>query len=173
MTAPEQEHQLLNRLSALGIDYAIHRHPALHTVAESKRLRGTLPGAHIKNLFLRDKKRSMWLVTVLEDRDIDLKLLRPALGARGNLSFASAERLDEVLGVTPGAVTPLAIINDPGRQVELILDKDVLASGPVNAHPLHNQATIAIAPADLLRFVADCGHQPRVIDFSDLAGSQT
>jgi len=173
MATPEQERRLVSHMHALGIDYAIHRHPPLHTVAESKRLRGILPGAHIKNLFLRDKKRAMWLVTVLEDRDIDLKLLRPALGARGNLSFASAERLDEFLGVTPGAVTPLAVINDPGQRVQLILDQHLLSLGLINAHPLHNQATIALQAADLLRFVADCGHRPRVMDFTDLAASQT
>ncbi len=163
----------MSRLAHLGIDTTIHRHPPLHTVAESKQLRGTLPGAHIKNLFLRDKKRTLWLATVLEDRAVDLKRLRTELGARGNLSFGSAELLAQALGVAPGAVTPLAVLNDPTQRVQLVFDRDVLANSPVNAHPLHNQATIAIAPDDLLRFVRDCGHEPQILDFAAHVGSRT
>ncbi len=174
MITPEQQEQpIVARLAALGIPYTMHRHPALHTVAESKQRRGSLPGGHIKNLFLRDKKRSFWLVTLLEDRAVDLKRLRTALAARGNLSFGSAELLKQMLGVDPGAVTPFALINDPHRRVELVLDQDLLALSPINAHPLHNQATTAIDIADLLRFIRDCGHEPRILDFDDLAGPQT
>ncbi|MHA1564331.1 MAG: prolyl-tRNA synthetase associated domain-containing protein [Alphaproteobacteria bacterium] len=174
MITPEQQEQpIVTRLAALGIQYVMHRHPALHTVAESKQLRGSLPGGHIKNLFLRDKKRTCWLVTILEDRQVDLKLLRTVLGARGNLSFGNPDLLKEVLGVDPGAVTPFAVINDPGQRVELVLDQDLLALSPINAHPLHNQATTAIAAADLLRFIRDCGHEPRILDFANLAAPQT
>ena len=103
---------LFHRLDALGIAHRTHRHPPVFTVEESKALRGILPGAHVKNLFLRDKKKRVWLVTALEERHIDLKALKRRLGASGSLSFGSAELLMEVLGVTPGSVTPFAVIND-------------------------------------------------------------
>ena len=165
MTDPHDiEAPLLARLAALGIAVEMHRHPPLHTVAESRALRGTLPGAHIKNLFLRDKKRRQWLVTVPEDATVDLKALRHTLGASGNLSFGSADLLMASLGVAPGSVTPFAVLNDAGGIVTMVLDRAVLAADPVNAHPLHNAATAAIGRDDLLRFLADCAHPPVLID---------
>ncbi len=166
MPAPEEiEKPLFERLSDLSISASVHRHPALYTVEESKALRGELRGAHIKNLFLRDKKRRMWLVTVLEDRQVDLKALRHRLGATGNLSFGSADLLRDALGVDPGAVTPLAVMNDPERRVQSVLDRALLDAELVNVHPLHNQATAALAPGDLVKFMTGCGHQPIQLEF--------
>ena len=113
---PATPQDLFARLDRLGIAHTTHPHPPLFTVEESKRLRGALPGGHCKNLFLRDKKRNLFLLVALEDRPIDLKSLRHALGAAGNLSFGSPETLMEVLGVAPGAVTPFALINDRDRR---------------------------------------------------------
>ena len=158
------ERPLMRRLEALGIASRTVRHPPLHTVEESKALRGDLPGGHIKNLFLRDKKRTMWLLTASEDKPVDLKALRRTLGAKGTLSFGNAELLAEALGVQPGAVTPFAVINDTAGAVTMVLDRDVLAQAPVNAHPLHNCATTAIVPADLIRFLDACGHSPIIVD---------
>ena len=163
------EAPLFERFAALGIATETHRHPPLRTVEESKALRGSLPGGHIKNLFLRDKKRNMWLVTVLEDRPVDLKVLRAALDARGNLSFGSAEMLREALAVEPGAVTPFAVLNDTAGRVVFALDRDVLACDPVSAHPLHNEATTTIASADLLRFVEACDHAPLLLAAEDMS----
>lgn len=158
---------LFARLDALGIAYTTHEHPPLFTVEDSKKLRGELPGGHCKNLFLRDKKRNLFLLVVLEDRAIDLKSLRDRLEANGNLSFASPELLLEVLGVIPGGVTPFALLNDRQRRVTVFLDKKMLGMTPLNYHPLSNAMTTAIAPADLLRFIEACGHQPRMIDLGD------
>ena len=132
-------------------------------------MRGSLPGGHCKSLFLRDKKGRQYLVVALEDRAIDLKALRAPLGA-GNLSFASAERLWATLGVIPGAVTPFALINAapdaaPGAELTVALDLGMLAHDPLNYHPLSNDATTAITPADLVRFIRDCGREPLAIDF--------
>jgi Ala-tRNA(Pro) deacylase len=160
----EIEAPLLARLADLGIEIAMHRHPPLHTVEESRALRGAMPGSHIKNLFLRDKKRNQWLVTVPEDASVDLKALRHVLGARGNLSFGSAERLETTLGVQPGSVTPFAVMNDTEGDVTMVLAHAVLEADPVNAHPLHNEATAAISSADLLRFLEACQHKPVLID---------
>ncbi len=165
--APRDETALFARLDALGIAHETHEHEALFTVEQSRALRGDLPGGHIKNLFLRDKKRRMWLVTVLESREVDLKSLRRTIGARGNLSFGSPELLMDNLGVIPGAVTPFAVINDEGGKVTMVLDKGVLAADPVNAHPLRNDMTTALAPPDLLRFLEAEDHAPVILDFDE------
>jgi Ala-tRNA(Pro) deacylase len=154
---------LLARLVALGIEAHTHHHPPLRTVEESKRLRGELPGAHCKNLFLRDRVDGLWLVVTLEDRPIDLKWLAKRLGA-GRFSFARPDQLMAALGVEPGAVTPFAIANDRERQVRLVLDRALLATDLLNFHPLTNAATTTIRAPDLTRFVADCGHDPIVCD---------
>ncbi len=156
--------QLFARLKELGIAQCTVEHPPVFTVEEAKALRGDLPGHHIKNLFLRNRKEEMWLVVALEDRAIDLRRLGEALGA-GRLSFGSPERLKRHLGVAPGSVTPLALINDEARAVRLALDRGLLQDGPVNVHPLVNTMTTALASADLLRFFEATGHAPRWLDF--------
>ena len=156
--------QLFTRLDQLGIAHRTVEHLPVFTVEEAKALRGNLPGHHIKNLFLRNKKEEMWLVVALEDRAIDLKRLGEVLGA-GRLSFGSADRLKRCLGVEPGSVTPLSLVNDEGHAVRLVLDRGVVEGGPVNAHPLVNSMTTALAPADLLRFFDATGHTPHWLDF--------
>jgi Ala-tRNA(Pro) deacylase len=164
-TAPLGAEALFSRLDALGIGHETHRHPPVFTVEEAKALRGTLPGAHVKNLFLRDKKKRIWLVTALEEREIDLKALKRRLGAQGSLSFGTAELLYEVLGVQPGSVTPFGILNDRNGRASVVLDKGALEQGPVNAHPLRNDMTTAVSPDGLLRFLEAEDHPPDVIDF--------
>lgn len=166
---PNSPDTLLARLDALGIAYVRHDHPPLYTVEDSKALRGDLPGGHCKNLFLRDRKGAMWLVVCLEDRRIDLKALGELLGG-ARLSFGSADRLMRVLGVVPGAVSPLALINDAGAEVQVILDRAMLELRPLNFHPLANTATVAVSPEDLLRFIEACGHRPQVLDLDAAAG---
>lgn len=161
MLSPQQ---LFARLETLGITPRTVEHPPVFTVEEAKALRGDLPGHHIKNLFLRNKKEEMWLVVALEDRAIDLKRLGEALGA-GRLSFGSPDRLRRHLGVEPGSVTPFALVNDDTRVVRLALDRGLAEGGPVNAHPLVNTMTTAIAIGDLLRLFEATGHAPRWLDF--------
>src|SRR5476651_1945475 len=135
--------QLFARLDALGIPHRSVEHAPVFTVEEAKAHRGVLPGHHIKNLFLRNKKEEMWLVVALEDRAIDLKRLGEVLGA-GRLSFGSPERLRTYLGIEPGSVTPFSVINDTARKVSLVLDRGLSEGGPINAHPLTNTMTSAI-----------------------------
>ena len=161
---PTTPQTLLRRLDDLGIAYRSVSHPPVFTVEEAKALRGELPGSHIKNLFLRNKKGQMWLVTCLEDRGIDLKVLGERLGA-GRFSFGSAERLMTHLGVRPGAVTPFAVINDKQGAVTMVLDSGVMDGGPVNCHPLVNTMTTALAPDDLVRFLEAEHHAPQMLDF--------
>ena len=162
-STPLTPEELFARLDALGIAYQTYTHPPVFTVAEAVALRGELPGGHCKSLFLKDKKAGLWLVVALEERRIDLKRLADALGAP-RFSFGNADLLYEVLGVRPGSVTPFALINDRDHRVRVVLDKGMLAHDPLNYHPLENDRTTAIAPADLLRFIDSCGHTPRIVD---------
>ena len=164
-SAPMTPAALLERLAELGIRSETIEHAPVFTVAEAEALYGEIPGGHVKNLFLRNKKGTMWLVTCLADRQIDLKALGERLGA-GRLSFGSADRLMKYLGVIPGAVTPFAAINDTQGQVKVVLDKAVLEVTPINPHPLDNAMTTSIAPEDLIRFLESVGHPPEILDLS-------
>ena len=154
---------LFERLDSLGIEISTIEHPPVFTVEEAKQHRGELEGVHIKNLFLRNKKKKMWLVVAVEDTPIDLKALGEALDA-GRLSFGSPERLAQYLGVIPGAVTPFAAINDEEGQVSVVLDRRIFEADPVHCHPLVNTMTTAIRGDDLKRFLVDTGHEPRLVD---------
>jgi Ala-tRNA(Pro) deacylase len=167
---PTSPAALLARLVELDIVTRTVDHDPVFTVEESQHLRGELPGGHIKNLFLRNRKEDMWLVTVEESRRVDLKALGEKLtgetGGAAKLSFGSADRLMTYLGVVPGAVTPFAVINDKARKVKMVLDRQLLDCNPVNAHPLVNFKSTAITPQDLLKFLEAEGHKPQLLDFA-------
>lgn len=162
--APLSPAEFLARLESLNIVHSNFEHEPVFTVEESKSARGDLDGAHVKNLFLRNKKGVMWLVTCLEDRSVDLRWLAERLGA-GRFSFASAERLMKYLGVVPGAVTTFAAVNDTTGSVRVALDSALLRASFINLHPLTNTMTTRISPADLLRFLEAVGHPPKLIEF--------
>lgn len=157
------QQQLLQRLTELGIEAQTRTHPPLHTVEESQRLRGDIPGTHCKNLFLKDKKGAFWLVVTREDTPVNLKQLKKHIGS-AHLSFGRAEYLLEMLGVEPGSVTPFALINDPAQRINVVLDSAMMASELVNFHPLVNTATTTITSRDLLRFIEACGFAPQVLE---------
>jgi Ala-tRNA(Pro) deacylase len=165
MTRRTTRDQLFAELDRLGISHRTITHPPVFTVEEAKQVRGRIEGGHTKNLFVKDKKDRMFLAVTLEDVPVDLKELGQMLGASGRLSFASPERLREYLGVEPGSVTPLSIINDVGHHVTPVFDETMLAVNPLNFHPLENTATTAISGADLLKFVAAQGHAPVLLRF--------
>ncbi|MEL6769187.1 MAG: prolyl-tRNA synthetase associated domain-containing protein [Pseudomonadota bacterium] len=151
----------------LGIAYAHHDHPPFHTVEDSRAMRGELPGAHVKNMFLKAKKGGLALVTCLEDRQVRIRDLEKAIGLK-DCSFGKPDLLWETLGVRPGAVTPFAIVNVAPGSVRFVLDEAVMALGTIHAHPLHNEATTAIATADFTRFLAHTGHEALMLDFDPL-----
>ena len=154
--------EFLAHLASLGIEAETVEHPAVFTVEESRSLRGAIKGAHTKNLFLKCKKGTLWLVTALEDTPINLKTLHHTLGS-GRLSFGSADLLREVLGVEPGSVTAFAAINDTARRVTAVLDAAMMAYERINLHPLVNTATTGVSRGDLLKFLDACGHPPRIL----------
>ena len=141
-------------------------HPPLFTVEQSRQLRGTIPGAHTKNLFLKDKRDSVFLVVAPEDAAIDLKTLHHRLGA-GRFSFGSSGLMQELLGVLPGAVTPFGAINDTSLRLNVVLDAGLMGDTIVNAHPLVNTMTTSIASQDLVRFLEATGHPPRIEAIAD------
>jgi Ala-tRNA(Pro) deacylase len=158
---------LLARLDDLGIATETFEHPPVFTVEEARTHCGHLPGGHCKNLFLKDKKGRLWLIVTLESQPIDLKALNQALGA-ARFSFGKPELLFETLGVTPGSVTPFALINDLDLRVSVVLDAAMMAMERLNYHPLSNDATTAISPQGLLDLITSFGHRPRIFDFSTL-----
>ena len=159
---PASPAQLFARLKELGIVSVTVEHAPMFTVEQSKALRGTLPGAHTKNLFLVDKDGRMVLVVAKEDSKVDLKSLATKLGL-GRFSFGKPDLLLAVLGVEPGSVTPFALINETSREVTVVVDQALLAFAEVNAHPLTNSATTRLQTEDLLRFIRACGHEPLIL----------
>ncbi len=163
----ESEREVLRVLQELGIPFARHEHPPVYTVAEAERYWDGIAGAHCKNLFLRNQKGSRHFLVVLEHkRRLDMRRLGELLQV-GKLSFASDERLAKYLGLASGAVSAFGLINDRGREVEVILDESLKDAGQINFHPNVNTATLTIAFADFLRFLDWSGHPLRYVGLAD------
>jgi Ala-tRNA(Pro) deacylase len=159
---PASPDDLFALLDRLGIRHATVRHPPLFTVEESQFLRGQIAGGHTKNLFLKDKRGALFLVTTLEEAEIDLKSLHRRLGASGRFSFGSADQMRATLGVEPGSVTPFGALNDTEARVTVVLDAAMMAHQTLNFHPLVNTMTTSIGSDDLVRFLAATGHDARI-----------
>jgi Ala-tRNA(Pro) deacylase len=170
---PATPDDLFAYLDRLGIAHSTVTHPPLFTVEESRALRGKIPGGHSKNLFLRDKKGTLFLVSALEDAAIELKSLHRTLGANGRFSFGSADLMRETLGIEPGAVTPFAALNDTSCRVNVVLDAAMMAHAQLNFHPLRNTMTTTIAGDDLVRFLTATGHPPRIEPVSQAGAEAT
>lgn len=151
------EKRLFARLEAMGIGWTMHEHDAVFTVEQSAHLHEAIAGAHTKNLFLKDAGGQFWLVTAPHDASVDLKALPGVIGAK-KLSFGKAEDMERLLGVLPGAVTPLAAMNDGEGKVRVVLDARLATQPCVNVHPLRNTATIGLSGEDLAAFLRDTGH---------------
>jgi Ala-tRNA(Pro) deacylase len=160
--------ELLAFLDSIGVAHDTTGHPAVFRVGEGEDVKAAIPGAHTKNLFLKDAKDQIWLVCALGETRIDLKRLPEAIGS-ARLSFGSAELMGEVLGVTPGSVTLFALLNDKARRVKLVLDAALLEPEPVNFHPLTNTATTAISQSGLRQFLKALDITAKVVDFERLA----
>ena len=149
-----------------GIAATTYRHRPVFTVEDGRDIKDHLPGTHTKNLFLKDKKGALFLVTAKDDTKIDLKWLSKRLNC-GRLSFAKPELMKEVLGVTPGSVTPFAVLNDTENRVNVIYDSAMIAHDLLNFHPLQNTMTTAIAREDLMKFCQSLAIEPQIINFSE------
>ncbi|MBN8804083.1 MAG: prolyl-tRNA synthetase associated domain-containing protein [Sphingopyxis terrae] len=152
---------LLADLDALAIPFAAHEHVAVFTVAESDTVNAAIPGAHTKNLFLKDAGGAFWLVTVPGEARVDLKALPAAIGCK-RVSFGKADDMQRLLGIAPGSVTPLAAINAAPGSITVVLDAGLAAAQRVNVHPLRNTGTIGLAGATILDLLRHWGHEPLI-----------
>ena len=168
---PATPDDLFAFLTGLGIAHATVTHAPLFTVEQSQALRGTIPGGHTKNLFLKDKKDQVYLVVAPEDARVDLKVLHRKLGT-GRFSFGSADLLRALLGVEPGAVTPFGVINDKDKRVSVVIDTGLMENAVINCHPLVNTMTTSIARDDLVKFLIATGHEPRIARLGDAAAER-
>ncbi len=155
--------RLLALLAALGVEARTYDHEPVLTVAEAKAATAHVEGCHCKNLFLEERGGATWLVVLDAERPLDLKGLAETLGTR-RLSFSSAARLQERLGVPSGSVTPFAVVNDPDRKVRVVLDRDLLSRPSLKFHPLVNSRTTVVSPEGLLLFLESRGHPPTLVD---------
>ena len=161
---PTTPDSLIALLTSLNISFTKYTHPPLRTVEDAKAHRGDMLGTHIKNLYLRDRKKRNFLVVTEEDRPIDLKVLGENIGC-DRLSFGSADRLFEMLGVRPGAVSPFALVNDSEKKVQLVFDAYLVDQLSLYAHPLVNDITLGVKVLDLIRFFDYTGHKPHILNF--------
>lgn len=170
---PASPQDLFAALDSLGIAHETQHHPAVFTVEESKRLRGVLPGAHVKNLFIKDKKGRLFLISAVEDTRIDLKRVHELIGGSGRVTFGSADLLREVLGVEPGSVTPFAAINDTQGRVTVVLDARLMEHERINVHPLVNTMTTGLHRDALLAFLRSTGHEPQIVALASPEEAET
>lgn len=165
---PATRDQLFAYLDGLGIATQTVEHEAVFTVGESTALHREMPGGHTKNLFLKDAKGQLWLIIAESHTPVDLKSIYKPLGA-ARFSFGKPDLLMEALGVTPGSVTALSLINDPGGRVSVVVDAELMKYDSVNCHPLVNTATTNLQRDDLLKFIRATGHEPKIACLTGLA----
>jgi Ala-tRNA(Pro) deacylase len=170
MTTPAEE-RLYRDLDTAGVAYAVYEHPAVFTVEESRAIKTDLacfgPCLHTKNLFLKDAGGAFFLLTVPAEARIDLKRVHPLLPSR-RLSFGKPDAMERLIGVTPGSVTPLAMINAQVSAITLVLDEALAVEELVGVHPLRNTATLTLPGSAILAMAKRWGHEPRVVDLPKL-----
>lgn len=157
--------KILDFLKDHQIPYLLHEHPPFFKVEESKHFDSSIEGASTKNLFLKDRKNTFFLVSVLSHKRVDLKTLSKSYG-KGGLSFAKEEELKRLLHLTPGSVTPYGLINDKENEVHYLLDKEFLLHETINFHPLRNDMTIGVTMQNFLKFCALIQHSPELIEIT-------
>ena len=160
---PATPEQLFAFFDRLGIAHSTVEHPPLFTVEEGREWWDKIPGLHCKNLFLKDKKNKIWLVVMPGDKRADINRIEKNIGA-ARISFGKPELLLEVMGLTPGSVTPFGLINDTQKRITVVLDRDIVKSQQVNFHPLHNAASTTIHSDDLLKFIKALEYEPLIVD---------
>ena len=159
---------LMDLLASLGVETDTVDHPAVFRVGEGEEIKAGIAGAHTKNLFLKDAKGQLWLISAADRTQIDLKRLHQVIGS-ARLSFGKAELMEATLGVTPGSVTAFALINDQSHRVRFVLDRVLAGAERVNFHPLTNTATTGIGQAGFRTFLAAVDVTPLIVDFAEMA----
>ena len=165
---PATRTDLFAFFDAHAIAHATLEHPPVFRVEEGREIKAALPGGHTKNLFLKDAKDQLWLISAEGHAQNDLKRLHHVIGS-GRLSFGNAALMEETLGVTPGSVTAFGLVNDRDRRVRFVLDRTLAEADEVNFHPLTNTATTTVSAEAFRRFLAAVGVKPMVVDFEAMA----
>jgi Ala-tRNA(Pro) deacylase len=161
---------LMAFLDAHGIAHPTTDHPPVFRVGEGEAVKARIPGAHTKNLFLKDHRGALWLISAEQGTAIDLKRLPGVIGS-GKLSFGAPALLEEALGVTPGSVTALALINDTERRVRFVLDAVLARAEHLNFHPLTNEATTTLSGEGFAAFLEAVGVAPMAVDFEKMVAA--
>lgn len=169
---PLSQTDLFAHLDQLGIGHTTVEHPPIFTVEEGRDIKARMPGGHTKNLFLKDKKGRLALVSALGETQIAVNQLHRLIECQ-RFSFGREDLLYETLGVRPGSVTVFSILNDTDQRVRMVLDAGLFDHEIVNFHPLENTATTAIASRDLLPFIRSTGREPVIVDFARMARMET
>lgn len=167
LSHPAKPEELLNMLAEMGIDAKTHKHEAVFTVEASEHVTAMIPGAHTKNLFVKDKKGNFFLIVAGNRVRIALNKIHSLIGASSRVSFANEDYLMEYLGVKPGSVNAFAPVNDINKQVKVVIDAPLLENELINCHPLINEMTTTISKEDLLRFLKHVDHEPLIIQVSE------
>lgn len=157
------DQKLIEFFNKHSITFELHNHEAVFTTKESDKLHETISGAHSKNLFIKDKKKNYFLVSILDHKRVNLKQLSKT-HSKGGFSFANDSELLNILGIMPGSVTPFGLINDKDRLVTFLLDKDFLNFESVNFHPLRNDMTINMQTKSFLEFFSIIEHKPQILE---------
>lgn len=158
--------ELLNLLDAKGIPFSCEEHDAVLNMAESGKLDLALEGARCKNLLLQDKKGHYFLIVTTASKSLDLSAAADVLGSK-RLSFASSDKLFELLGIQTGSLSPLALVNDEAKRIRLILDSDLSGEATFLFHPLENNASVLLSKQALDDFLGTIGHRAEWTALSD------
>ena len=152
-------------LEQKGIWHEITEHMAVFNMEEVAQIELPYPEAEAKNLFIRDdKKRNFYLITVRGNKRVDLKKFKQEHGTR-SLQFASAEMLMDMMGLIPGAVTPMGLLNDEECRIQWFLDREFLdTDGLMGVHPNDNAATVWIKAADLVELIKEHGNTVNIVE---------
>ncbi len=158
---------LFEFLDGLGIEHRTVEHKPIFTVEEGREFKVSMPGGHSKNLFLKDKKDRLFLAVAHCDTAVDIVGYGRTAGSKGRLSFGKPDLMTATMGVIPGAVTPFALVNQTARAItEIAVDEALLRWPTVWFHPLENNASTAVSPEGLLKFIRACGFEPRIINLA-------
>ena len=161
------EQDLYDYLNEIGVHHETVGHKPCFSVAESEEVDKQIDAVATRNMFLYDKKKNYWLVTLEARQPVCLKKLRHVIGANQRLSFGKEEVLWQMLGVKPGSVTPFALINQvEEKTLKFVLDKNLIEAEKVAFHPLRNDKTTVVTALDFKEFVASSGVEMQVVDFS-------
>lgn len=157
------EERVYEVLKKLEISYEKYKHPAVFTCEEADIYTNDLKGVHTKNLFLRNRKGNKhYLVVMSEDKTLNVKEFGEKISDK-NLSFASAEKMMQYLGITPGSVTVFGIVNDLENHVKVYIDEDIMKEEFINSHPNINTATLVLKVKDMIKFLNASGNDYETI----------